>query len=379
MKIKLSHCINNIPAESWNSLTEERLYISHGWLKAFEQTAKDKVNPYYFMLEDDGDLVAVAVCYETQKDNPFDLLNAYMLGQLEGAAATIGLSFNPAFLCGPIRGNGDHIVVREGVSKQKKIAYIRHLMDEIERCAERKHLPLFYIHISEYETELRKELRSRHYNESVIHPRNRLHIKWQSFSDYLADRNTLTKKDASTFKYQINKNKKAGVSIRELDTLENEAHLYKLLSEHHYRLNAQPFPYSDNFLSALKNNLGSDVIILVAEKKEKIIGVIVIFKRGKEGWISFVGMDNTVSDNDFSYFNLTYYHAIAHVIQAGIKSLNYGTMVYRLKKRRGCTLENSYIFHRSPVRISHHLLRLWFFMHRAWYEKRKIPRVISRL
>lgn len=379
MKITLSHCINDIPAESWNSLTEERLYISHGWLQVFEQTAKDKVKPFYFMLEDDGDLVGIAVCYETQKNNPFDLLNAYMLGQLESVAARIGLSFNPAFLCGPIRGNGDHIIVREEISKQKRMSYIRCLMDEVERSAEKKQLPLFYIHISEHESELREELTRRRYNESVVHPRNRLYVKWQSFSDYLADRNTLTKKDARAFKYQINKNKKAGVIIKQIEKLENEALLYKLLSEHHYRLNAQPFPYSNDFLSALKKHLGSDVIILVAEKKEKVIGVAVIFKRSTEGWVVFVGMDYKVSDNDFSYFNLTYYHAIDHAIQVGIKSLNYGTMVYRLKKRRGCTLENSYVFHRSPVRVSHFLLKPWFYLHRTWYEKRKIPKVISRL
>ena len=116
-----------------------------------------------------------------------------------------------------------------------------------------------------------------------------------------------------------------------------------------------------------------------AEKDGEIIGVITLFKRGSEGWATFIGIDNNLSSNDFTYFILAYYQAIDHAIQAGIKSLNYGSMLYRVKKRRGCTLEENYIFHRASARYLHNLLRPWFLLHRTWYLKRKIPRMVSRL
>ena len=120
-------------------------------------------------------------------------------------------------------------------------------------------------------------------------------------------------------------------------------------------------------------------MIQVAERAGEIIGVSMLFKRGSEGWAIIVGMDHNLSKNDFTYFNLAYYGIVDHAIQAGIKSLNYGGMLYRVKKRRGCTLEENYIYHRASARLLHHLLRPWFLMHMTWYIKRKIPKMLSRL
>ena len=379
ISVHLKHSLNEIEADIWDALTGGRLYISYGWLKTIEETAIDKVTPYYYLLEDDEVPVALAVCYESHKDNPFDLLNGFMLGKLERIAGAFGISFKPAFLCGPVRGNGDHVIVKQGLSQQQRIAYMRFLIEEIEREAEKRRLSLFFTNVSEKEAELCKELQARKYNSTVVHPKNRLQIKWSSFADYLSDRETISRKDKETFKYQINKNRKAGVRVRLLDELENEERLYQLLSEHHYRLNKQPFPYTENFIRSLRKNLGSDAMLLVAERAGEIIGVMILFQRGSEGWATFIGMDHNLSRNDFTYFNLAYYRVIDHAIQAGIKSLNYGGMLYRVKKRRGCTLEENYIFHRASTRFLHNLLRPWFLMHMIWYKKRKIPRMISRL
>ena len=175
------------------------------------------------------------------------------------------------------------------------------------------------------------------------------------------------------------KNIAAGVFIILVVDMEHEERLYQLISEHHYRLNKKPFPHTENFFSSLQKNLGSDAMLLIAEKASEIIGVTILFRRGSKGWATFIGMDHNLSRNDFTYFNLVYYSFIDHAIQAGIKSLNYGGMLYRVKKRRGCSLEDNYIYHRAPARFLHNLLRPWFFMHKTWYNKRKIPKMISRL
>ena len=379
ISIHLKHSLNEIDADIWDALTGERLFISYGWLKIIEETAIDKVTPFYFLLEDDNVLVALAVCYQSHKDNPFDLLNGYMLGKLEGIAGAFGFSFKPAFLCGPVGGNGDHVIVKEDLPQQKRNEYFQHLIDEIEKEAEKKRLSLFFTNVSEKESELWIEVQARKYNLTVVHPKNHLETKWLSFADYLSDRKTISSKNYQIFKGHINKSREAGVSIRLLDELEHEERLYQLLSEHHYRLNKKPFPYTENFIRSLRKNLGSDAMILVAEKDSEIIGVSMLFRRGSEGWAIIVGVDHNLSRNDFTYFNLAYYEIIDHAIQAGIKSLNYGGMLYRVKKRRGCTLEENYIFHRASTRFLHTLLHPWFFMHKTWYIKRKIPRIVSHL
>jgi len=376
--VHLKHSLNEIDADIWDTLTGERLFISYGWLKIIEETAIDKVTPFYFLLEDDNVLVALAVCYESHKDNPYDLLNGYMLGKYERIAGIFGLSFKPAFLCGPVGGNGDHVIVKQGLTEQQRISYMNLLIETIEREAEQRQLPLFFTNVSEKESELCRELQARKYNLTVVHPKNRLKIKWLSFADYLSDRKTISRKNYHTFKGHIKKCREAGVSIRLLDELEHEERLYQLLSEHYYRLNKQPFPFTEYFIRSLRKNLGSDAMILVAEKDSEFIGVSMLFRRGSEGWAIIVGVDHDISKDNFTYFNLTYYAIIDHAIRTGIKSLNYGSMLYRVKKRRGCTLEENYIFHRASSRFSHKLLRLWFLLHRTWYLKRKIPKMLSR-
>ena len=378
INVYLKHSLDEIDADTWDSLTGERFYISYGWLKTFEETAIDKVTPFYFLLEDDAVPVALAVCYESHKDNPFDLLNGYLLGRLEKIAGAFGISFKPALLCGPVRGNSDHVLVKQDLPQQQRIAYIRLLIETIESEAKKRRLSLFFTNVSEKESELRQELQARKYNLTVVHPKNRLEIKWLSFAEYLSDRQSISKKNSGTFRNQIKKNREAGVSIRLLDELENEERLYQLLSEHHYRLNKKPFPHTENFFGSLQKNLGSDAMLLIAEKASEIIGVTILFRRGSKGWATFIGMDHNLSRNDFTYFNLAYYSFIDHAIQAGIKSLNYGGMLYRVKKRRGCSLEDNYIYHRAPARFLHNLLRPWFFMHMIWYKKRKIPRMVAR-
>jgi predicted N-acyltransferase len=262
--------------------------------------------------------------------------------------------------------------------QQQRVAYLRHLIEAIEHEAKKRRLSLFFTNVSEKESELCKELQERKYNLTAVHPKNRLEIKWLSYADYMSDRETVSRKDYETFKSHINKNRKAGVNIRLLDDLENEKRLYQLVSEHHYRLNKQPFPYTENFFSSVRQNLGSDAMLLVAERDGEIIGITILFQRGSEGWATFIGMEHNLSRNDFTYFNLAYYRTIDYAIQAGIKSLNYGGMLYRVKKRRGCTLEENYIYHKASARLLHNLLRPWFLMHMTWYIKRKIPKMVSR-
>ena len=229
INVYLKHSLDEIDADTWDSLTGERFYISYGWLKTFEETAIDKVTPFYLLLEDDAVPVALAVCYESHKDNPFDLLNGYLLGRLEKIAGAFGISFKPALLCGPVRGNSDHVLVKQDLPQQQRIAYIRLLIETIESEAKKRQLSLFFTNVSEKESELRQELQARKYNLTVVHPKNRLEIKWLSFAEYLSDRQTISKKNSGTFRHQIKKNREDGVSIRLLDEMENEERLYQLL------------------------------------------------------------------------------------------------------------------------------------------------------
>jgi len=377
-KIRIENSITAIDPEAWDALAEERFYMSYGWLKRIEETAIDRVTPLYFVLESNDELLATAACYESHRDNSYDLLNGFMLGRLERAAGMLGLAFKPAFLCGPLRGAGEHVMVKGDLTVDERLSSLREMLNAIESEARRRDLPLFFTNVSELEVDLRSELCDRGYNVTTVHPKNRLDIKWSSFEEYMADRGTIVRKNYETFRHEIKRNRMAGVIFRELEQLEQEERLYQLVSDHHYRLNRQPFPYASNFFSVLKRNLDRDAMILIAEKAGQIVGVVTLFHRGSAGWTTFIGLDYEATRNDFTYFVLAYCKAIEYGIKAGMKMMDYGSMLYRVKRRRGCTVTQSYIYHKACSGVAHVLLRPWFLFHRLWYEKRKIPGLLSR-
>ncbi|HFD79869.1 MAG TPA: GNAT family N-acetyltransferase [Gammaproteobacteria bacterium] len=375
---RLQQSITEIDRGRWEALAEPHLYLSYGWLKTVEQSGADLVTPTYFSLEKSGQLLAGAACYESHAGNPHDLLNGFMLGRLERAAGMLGISFKPAFLCGPIRGSGEHLMLEDGLSPRERMLVLSRMVEAIEEEARRRRLPLFFTNVSEEERELREVLGQRGYNWTTVHPKNRLDIKWGSFDEYLADRETISSKNRCTFRNQIKRNRKAGVTYRELESIEQEDQLYALLCDHYHRLNHRPFPYRSNFLSAVKKNLGRDVIILVAEKEGRIIGVETLFHRGVAGWTSFIGLDHEASKRDFTYFVLAYCKSIEYGIRRGMRHIDFGGMMYRVKRRRGCTVGNSYIYHRGQNALAHGLLRPWFRFHRLWFEKYKIPGLLKK-
>jgi len=375
--VTVATAIADIDKEVWETLASQSHFMSYGWLKTLEETAVDDVVPLYYLLERNGDAVAATVCYVSDKFNPHDRINRFILDRLEKPATMLGITFNPSVRFGPLHGYGDHILLKDGLSSSSRLACVEQIVTAVESEARRRKVSLFCVNVSEMERDLCDTLLRRGYHVTMAHPKNRLDVTWGSFDEYLGDKRLITAKHRREFMFQIKKNAQAGVTIRELEKVEQEERLYQLLSGHYYRLNRVSYPYSSKLFSAMKRNLGDDVTILVAEKAGQIVAVGVTFQRGKTGWASFVGLDYESTRDDFSYFNIAYYEVIKRAIARGAATVYYGDTMYWVKKRRGCRLEQNYIFHKGYNRLMHGLWRPWFVLHRAWYEKRKIPRALS--
>jgi len=377
-EVSTAESIVDIDKETWEGLASESHFLSYGWLKTLEETAVEDVSPLYLLLERGGEVVASAVCWMSDTFNPHDRVNQFILGKLEQPARMLGITFNPSVRFGPLHGYGDHILVKSGLAGDMRRACVEELVSAAEGEARRRGLPLFFVNVSETEKELCDTLRRRGYHVTMAHPKNRLDVKWDSFDEYLDDKRIISAKHRREFRFQIKKNAQAGVTIRELEKVEQEERLYQLLCGHYHRLNRVSYPYSSNLFSVMKQNLGTDVTITVAEKQGGIVAVGITFQRATTGWASFVGLDYENTRDDFSYFNIAYYDVIRRAIARGLLTLYYGDMMYWVKKRRGCTLEQSYIFHKSCNPLVHGLLRPWFSLHKVWYQKRKIPRSLIR-
>ena len=377
-EVSVAESIVDIDEGIWESLASESHFLSYGWLKTLEETAVEDVSPVYHLLERHGEVLAAAVCWMSDKFNPHDRVNQFILGRLEQPARMLGITFNPSVRFGPLHGYGEHILVKDGLPADAHLACVEELVSAAEAEATRRGLPLFFVNVSEMERDLCDTLRRRGYHATMAHPKNRLDVKWDSFEEYLDDKRTITAKHRREFRFQIKKNAQAGVTIRELDKVDQEERLYQLLCGHYHRLNGVSYPYCSNLFSVMKGNLGKDVTITVAEKQGGIVAVAVTFQRAATGWVSFVGLDYESTRDDFSYFNIAYYDVIRRAIARGLSTLYYGDMMYWVKKRRGCVLEQSYIFHKGCNPLVHGVLRPWFRLHKVWYQKRKIPRALIR-
>jgi len=152
-----------------------------------------------------------------------------------------------------------------------------------------------------------------------------LDIHWNSFNDYKAHIRSVSKNSWKSIKREMNKSKREGVLIRQLENVDFcEDRLDELVNMNINAYNRLPFMFSKAFYKRLKENLGNDATIYVAVKEGCITGVSISIS--KDGMISvpIAGVDHGMSGNDFTYFNITYYRPIMDAISSGKTRMNYG-------------------------------------------------------
>jgi predicted N-acyltransferase len=152
-----------------------------------------------------------------------------------------------------------------------------------------------------------------------------------------------------------------------------EGQLYKLLNDNHLKYNGKPLAVHRNFVSLSKQYLGAEAIIYAALKGGKIVGTIIMFHRNGVAYVTDVGVDHEAAGNDFTYFNLTYYNPVADAIAMQIKRLYLGTLMYKMKSRRGCSTIEMYLYHRPRFRQLQVAARPLFAIHsrfKSWFINR---------
>lgn len=376
IRIRRAGSIDDIGRALWDGLEPRSPFMSYGWLKTLEEVLRDNGRPVYYLLEQGAECLAASVCYVASAAERNARIDRFILGGLSGVASRFGITSGPVFRLGPLHGYGEHLLLSPGLDPRRRASCIHAMVDRIERDAAHEGASLFAFNVSERQHELYEVLVNRGYHRTAAHPKNRLDIRWQSFDEYLSDQSAVTGKMRRTIRLQMRKNVQAGVCIRESSENQDKQTLYRLVRDHHLRLNGASYPYTERLFDSLEEHLGPKVLILVAEKGGDTVGVSVMLRHRDSGWTSFIGLDHARTGNDFSYFNIGYYEIIRRAIEMRLQTLYYGDMMYRVKRRRGCRLEQSHVFHKSAGALRHAIAHPWFVFHRLWYEKRKIPRVL---
>ncbi|MDH3689607.1 MAG: hypothetical protein OEU36_09050, partial [Gammaproteobacteria bacterium] len=77
--------------------------------------------------------------------------------------------------------------------------------------------------------------------------------------------------------------------------------------------------------------------------------------------------------NDFTYFNLTYYRPMADAIAMQIKRLYYGTLMYTMKSKRGCSTTEIYLYYKPRFFLLQVVVVPLFAIHlrfKSWFINR---------
>ncbi|MEJ2615029.1 MAG: GNAT family N-acetyltransferase [Ignavibacteriaceae bacterium] len=370
-KTKIYNSITGVKKESWDALTGNNVYMCYEFLKTFEETLSFPLLPHYITINEHEEIIGASVCYFEQK-NEGRIIDKVILGKLLKFGLIEKLSFFPAVICNRQRGNGTHFILYPGISNDQIILLQNKILDEIERIAKNNKASVCFMNINENETQLMKSLKKRGYYKSMDLPSNFIDIKWSSFEEY---ENHLSKKYLNmkkSIRRELNKNRKSGVIIEKLENI-NSHHerLLELLKKNHFKYNLSPFPFKPDLFKKIKENFGNNTSIYIAVKDGIIIGVQVELRRGKEVFLSNVGIDYEYSQKDFTFFNLAYYEPIKHAIQYDIARIYYGRGSYETKMRRGCTTQDMYIFYKPRKKLLSPIVNLWFAFHYIWM-KRKI-------
>jgi predicted N-acyltransferase len=376
---EIVHTIKEIPKEEWDALTGDNVFASYGWLKTVEETLRSDVHPTYGLVSEDAGIVGAAVCYRVDCQDAVLPIDRIMLGRLSSWASRFGVTFFPAMECRPFFSYGPHFLIRRDVDPKRKSAVMEQLLQIVENESFRQERPLVFSCVLDEEPGLIDLLVRSGYLRTIQPPVNILNVGFDNFDEYLKSLDRFSANSRKVIRREMNKNRKEGIVIEEVSDLHGlESRLHELLDANYLKYNRKKIPFKQGFLSALKANLGRDVVIYVARKNGSVIGTSIVFRRNGYGYISLVGTDKEAGGNNFTYFNIAYYKPIMDAIEAKMKQVYCGIAMYDIKRRRGCRLRNSHLFYKSNNKIRNHALSAYFKIHSAWWG-RKNARIWAKI
>lgn len=375
--VTIVESINEIEKEKWEALATKNIYASYGWLKTVEETYVGPIHPRYVLVWYSTELVGGAICNIFSKADNVLTLDSLFFGRLKKVANKIGISFLPTFICCPFKGSGVHFTIKKEMEVRERERVMERLLDAVETYASDHKLSVFFRNVLCNEVSFMQLLHKRGYTKTQELPINYLDTEWSSLSEYKAYiKRTVSKNMAKCISREINKNRKSGVIIQELEKPEEyEERCYELFTKNYRKYNRLPFPFKKEFLRKLKKNLGKEVVIYAAFKKGTLMGVNILLARDRIAYLPSIGLDHRMALNDFTYFNMTFYRPIIDCFSKGIKRLYLGNAMYKLKARRGCKIAGVYIFYKPYRKITNIAVKPWFMLHSFWMLRKLTPSI----
>ena len=364
-KVRIVTTIDKIEKIHWNALVNENVFISYQWLKVLENSFLDQVTPLYFLIQEEDSLLGAAACFIYPPGTQSSSIDGWLLGRAKRQLNRMGISFLPALICCPFNSYGSHFLMNQHMTNEKERSTMKALIEAVEKEASVRKLAIVFPNVMDTEKELMKILFKNKYHRTVGVPLNYMDVNWTSLDEYLQRIGSTSKKRLKKFRYEINKNRREGVVIRQLSNIKgHEERLYQLVSGNHEKHNNSVFFFSRDILLHIQEIFRDDAVFYVAFKNKQIVGV----KSGDEELRAKLEM----AGNDFTYFNLCFYRPISDAIYNNIKTIYYGNAMYEMKRKRGCKVRHTQIFYKPFGIFGSAKTKALFSLHSKWM-RHKLP------
>jgi predicted N-acyltransferase len=369
-RLRITDGLAQIPESGWRELAFGHPAMRLEVLKAIENSPTRQLNLQVFLLENDAGLAAAAICESVTAPDAHNALDSLLFGRAMRAARMLAVSTLPALLFSPPLGNEAPVLLQK-TSPGERRRLLDRLLDGIEAHAAERGLGIAFLGVPDDEEMLTEALRDRRYLETEVQKMTCLDVEWSDFEGYVDHLRRRSKSAAGNARKERNRNRDGGVQIRLVpgNTVDTLA-FFTLVREHYRHKNGRDLPFGPHFLPQLIQALGDDFLVFEAERHGQRVAMLGVVRSGNVGWPACFGIDLRNRPNDFTYFNLVYYHLADCAAGLGLRTLLYGNGAYQAKLKRGCRLMVNRLFY-HPYRP---LWRLaagpYFRIHRAWYRRK---------
>ena len=214
-------------------------------------------------------------------------------------------------------------------------------METLEQLAHQNRWSLAFRRVIEGDFGAASILRERGYLQTHELPLTRLDIAtdWDSFADYRRTLRRTHRRTESNIRREVNLGARHELRIEQFNASSRcSEEFHNLLDRHFRRLNGVSFPFRPDLIERLGANLGDRALFLAGWVGDELAGISIGVRAGAASHMVFIGIDHEIGRRAAALFNLSYNWPIEHWIEAGVREVYFGTLLYEVKLRRGCRI-----------------------------------------
>ncbi len=348
------------------------------WLGAFEDFSGIAAQPCHLIARSNGSTIGFLPAY-VESQSLCGTLRERLLGRFSEVPLFKSWGSQNALVCTSPWGFSSGIECLNG----DRVSVFKGLIDHMDAVACSRKLDFSgFTFVPESAHELRRTLLSNGYAQILTGPTTILDLKWESFSEYVSA--LPSTKIRSVIRRERRKSKRLAFEWFEgsdLDTHYGNRPLFSILMDLYNNTYCKHYGkkslLKDSFLLNLWQIDKQNLRLCLALSDRNVLSFALLRVFGSTAHALMIGRDYKMVDDFYSYFNVAYYEPIIRGIEERWGAIHFRPGAYFAKLRRGCRLENLYLYVKGHGFAAKAFLMLYVPATRKYYrDKYALPSLL---